>query len=65
MGQVRPLAICIFSFENIYTHNGIPGHEVVLVYDGDKSLLYPDGLLEMLLYKPRQRGCCRERINKT
>ena len=71
------------TLENIFTFNGKPGHEIVLVYDGElsqprlydqavivgkeangedicvawknldefgegKSILYPDGLLEML-----------------
>lgn len=81
--QVKDL-VYLGTIENIFTFNGIPGHEIVQVYDGmlvesrlyeqavisghevdvnlpmkvvwkrldefgpGKSILYPDGLLEML-----------------
>lgn len=76
------------AVENIFTFNGSPGHEIVLVYDGalkepglynqaailgkeangeevcatwksidefgeGKSILYPTGLVEMLIAKPQ------------
>ena len=79
VGEVRYLG----TLENIFTYNGKPGHEIVMIYDGElvdsglyeqaviegeeangevicamwksldefgegKSILYPNGLLEML-----------------
>ncbi len=82
--QVKDL-VYLGTIENIFTFNGIPGHEIVQVYDGllveaglyeqalisgheadvnlsmkvvwksldefgpGKSILYPDGLIELLL----------------
>src|SRR5438552_3367142 len=48
------------AIENVYTYAGAPGHEVVLVYDGelaDRSL-YDRADLELCEGEGDERSCC-------